>query len=123
MEVVIAKYLKSFELTIKPVKAEFVNVPNPHVKQYLFIEMNPSIPGHSMVHHMSIICSGDIPLSVEAFSDSTEQLKAKSQTTVNATMVFASGEAAKNLFAGRNHSTANQTTFDFFQSLYKQITK
>jgi hypothetical protein len=70
---------------------------------------------------MSFICSGDVPLSVEAVSDRYLDVMVKSnQAEVNVTHVFATGAAAENLNAGKKGISNNQETFDFYSKLYEK---
>lgn len=106
-------------IIITPMKAEFENIPSPHIKQYIFVEKNPS-KLLSKFHVMNFVCAGEIPVSVEATSDSVSKIQRDSNTTsVEVTRVFATGAAAENL---RRHNPAPHETFNFFTSLYKERT-
>lgn len=114
----------SMQISVTPIKVEFENVPNSHVKQYLFIEKNPENPFYTKFHTMSFICSGDVPLSVEAASDSYLDVVVKSnQPEVKVTHFFATGAAAENLNAAKKGISNNQVTFDFYSKLYKDKTQ
>ena len=109
-------------IVIKPMKAEFENIPSPHQKQYIFVEKNP-IKKLTKFHTMSFICAGEIPLSIDSVSDSVMEIELKTnQVQMNVTSVFATGAAADNLNRGRNKRTYSQETFDFFTKLYKEKT-
>lgn len=111
-----------FKLTIKPSKVDFENVPEPHTKEYFYIETNPEIPQLTKIHHMTFICSGEIPLSVEANSQThLELLMKQNEISVSHHMVFATGIAAQNLNRNRKENL-NQETFSFFKKLYEQGT-
>lgn len=114
----------SMQISVSPLKVEFENVPDPHVKQYLFIEKNPENPFYTKFHTMSFICSGDVPLSVEAASDSYLDVMVKSQQPeVKVTHFFATGQAAENLNMAKKGMSNNQPTFDFYTKLYQQKTQ
>lgn len=105
------------EIVLTPLKAEFENVPDAHVKQYLFIEKHPTIPQLTKFHTMSFVCSGSIPLSVEASSDLYLEVLQKSEQRVSVQQVFATGQAAEIL--RRKSSSTNQETFNFFSKIYE----
>lgn len=112
------------QISVSPLKVEFENIPSPHVKQYLFIEKNPENPFYTKFHTMSFICSGDIPLSVEATSDRYLDVMVKSnQAEVKVTHFFATGQAAENLNKTKKGSSNNQATFDFYSKLYQEKTQ
>ncbi len=88
-----------FALRITPLKAEFDNVPEPSVKNYIFADKSDD-PTQIKFYSMSFICSNEIPISVEAFSESVIDLKIKQSakdSSVNINTVFATGKAAENL--------------------------
>lgn len=109
-------------IVITPMKLEFENVPDPSVKQYLFVEKSED-KMQTKFHTMSFVCMGEIPLSVEAFSDSYSKIYLASKNPdTSVTMIFATGKAADNLKTGRM-ALASQGTFDFFAKLYKEKTQ
>ncbi len=107
-------------ITITPMKTEFEKIPNAHQKQYIFVEKNP----HWMFtkfHTMSFVCSGGIPLSIEATSDSVVQINLDSEkASVETSMTFATGKAAENLKQIKTEASHSSETFDFFSKIYKE---
>jgi hypothetical protein len=70
-------------------------------------------------HTMSFICAGELPLSIEATSDSVSKIIIDSNSaSVNVQKVFATGKAAQNLKKGKVIETSTQETFDFFNKMY-----
>ncbi|MGZ3806530.1 MAG: hypothetical protein ACXVCE_00485 [Bacteriovorax sp.] len=110
------------KIIIAPMQLDFENVPNPSAKQYLYVEKNED-KTKVKFHTMSFVCTGEIPLSIEATSDSYSKIFKDSQNaTISYTTVFATGAAADNLNAGRR-ALSSQGTFDFFAKLYKEKTQ
>lgn len=106
------------KIIISPMVAEFENIPNPMVRQYLFVEKNKE-KTQTKFHTMSFVCAGELPLSVEAASDSYSKIYVDSnKTEVNVTTVFATGIAAENISNSRR-ALSSQGTFDFFAKIYK----
>lgn len=109
------------KITISPMKTEYENIPEPSTRQYLFVEKNAEKIS-TKFHIMSFICSGEIPLSIEATSDSyAKVLQNSSQVNVSVTTVFATGQAAENLNKAKIKYAASET-FSFFSKLYKEKT-
>lgn len=109
-------------ITVTPMKTEFENVPNPSQKQYIFVEKNPENGFETKFHIMSFICSDELPLSIEATSDSYSKMILTSNTAnVKVSKVFAIGKAAQNLKKARPLSA--QETFDFFGKIYHDKTQ
>lgn len=109
------------KMVLTKMKLEYENIPNPHFRQYIFIE-NDSNPLLRKIHQMSFVCSGEIPLSIEATSDHVlKVLSDNSSASVNVSHVFATGAAADNL-KKTNFKLSTQPTFDFFKQLYKEKT-
>lgn len=114
----------SMQLSVSPIKVEFENIPDAHVKQYLFIEKDEKNPFYTKFHTMSFICSGDIPLSVEAGSDRYIDVVTKSnRPEVRETTFFATGAAAENLNRRKKGLSNNQETFNFYSKMYKNKTQ
>lgn len=104
-------------IVISPMKVEFENVPNPKIRQYIFAEKSEHLLGYKF-HSMSFICSGEIPLSIEASSDSYLELKMRStEVKMSNTMVFATGKAAQILNKNKDHSKDNRS-FAFFSEKF-----
>lgn len=109
-------------ITVTPMKTEFENVPNPSQKQYIFVEKNPENEFETKFHLMSFICSGELPLSIEATSDSYSKMVLNSNSVnVKVSKVFATGKAAENLKKAKPLSV--QETFDFFGKIYNDKTQ
>lgn len=107
------------KINISPMKLEFENVPDPSVRQYIFVEKNED-KLQTRFHTMSFVCMGEIPLSVEAVSDSYSKIFLESKmVNTSVTTVFATGAAADNLKTARM-ALSSQETFDFFAKLYKK---
>ena len=117
-----AQDLDKGSITITPMKTDFENSPEPSVKQYLFVEKSDN-KLETKFHTMSFVCSGEIPLSIEATSDSYLKIFSQSNSVnVQVRNVFATGVAAENLNRGR-YPLSSQETFDFFAKVYKEKTK
>lgn len=110
-------------ILITPMDIEFENVPEAHVKQYIYVETDPTNKALTKFHSMRFICSGNIPLSVEAVSDKYLKILSDEQASVQVATVFATGIAAQNLNQGKKAKSNNQETFDFFAKLYKNKTQ
>ncbi len=106
-------------IVISPMKTEFENIPSPHQKQYIFVEKNQSRL-LTKFHVMTFVCSGEIPVSVEATSDSVYKIQVQTNSpSVEVSHVFATGAAAENL---RKRTPSTNETFEFFTKLYKEKT-
>jgi hypothetical protein len=104
--------------TITPLDVEFENVPTPTTRQYIFADRT-SHKTQTKFYTMSFICSGEIPLSIEASSDSYIELALKSEmAAVNTTTIIATGIAAKNL-ENTNYNSKQKEAFEFFADKYK----
>lgn len=110
------------KVVISPMSVEFTDVPAAHFKQYLYVERNPDI-SKVRFHTMAFICSGNIPLSIEAHSDMYAKIKQNSNqgSSFEINTVFATGKAAENL-RKQNPVKSSQPTFDVFLSLFRQKT-
>ena len=109
-------------IRISPLNVEFENVPDPSTKQYLFVEKSADRM-QTKFHLMSFICTGEIPLSVEAVSDSYSKLISSSNSVnVNFHQVFATGRAA-DIISQNGMVISSQETFDFFGKVYKDQTQ
>ncbi len=107
------------KITISPMKLEFENVPESSARQYLFVEKNAD-RNQVKFHTMSFVCMGEIPLSIEATSDSYSKILLNSKViSTNFSTTFATGAAADNLKTGRM-ALSSQGTFDFFAKVYKE---
>ena len=107
-------------IVITPMKAEFEKIPSPHLKQYIFVEKNPQRL-LTKFHVMSFVCSGEIPLSIEALSDSVLKIKMQSdKVEVNVNHIFATGAAADNINKANKGKMSSSETFDFFSKLYME---
>lgn len=106
------------KLTITPQKVEFENVPEAKTKQYFFADKSND-PLQTKFYSMSFICSGEIPLSIEATSDSYLEIDHKTrEASVNVSTVFATGAAAENL-KKRSFNYKADETFKFFADKYQ----
>lgn len=106
------------KITITPMTIDFENVPDAHQKQYVFVEKNKD-DMLTTFHVMSFVCAGEIPLSVEATSDSVSKIiNLSDEISVKAATIFATGKAAENLHKGKGGKTSSQPTFDFFSKIY-----
>lgn len=110
-------------ITISPMKTDFENVPNANQKQYIIVEKNAENSLKTKFHIMSFICSGELPLSIEATSDTYSKLLLSSDSAnIKTSTVFATGKAAENLKKGMPESST-QETFDFFAKIYQEKTQ
>lgn len=108
------------KIIITPLNVEFENIPNAHHRQFLYVEKN-SNPLLRKFHTVSYICSGGVPLSIEATSDMVISLMGKSDdSSVSITHTFATGSAANNL--KWMPTISMQESFDYFKNLYNQKT-
>jgi len=110
-------------ITITPMKTDFENVPNANQKQYIIVEKNAEDSLKTKFHIMSFICSGELPLSIEATSDTYSKLVLTSNSVnVKTSHVFATGKAAENLKKAMP-ALSVQETFDFFGKIYQEKTQ
>lgn len=107
-----------FEMT--PLLAEFENVPSPSVHQFINIELDADQKA-SQVQLMSFLCSGEIPIGGDAFSDSLSNLMEKKDTEANVGIFIATGAAADNL-SSNQAKKARSKVFDKFLALYESRT-
>lgn len=106
------------QISITPMTTDFENVPDAHQKQYVFVEKDANTL-MTKFHVMSFVCAGEIPLSVEATSDSVLKiLTDSSSASMKVSTVFATGIAADNLHKSKGGKTSSQPTFDFFNKIY-----
>lgn len=109
-------------ITITPMKTEFENIPNASQKQYIFVEKNPENSLKTKFHIMSFICSGELPLSIEATSDTYSKIILTSNSAdIHVSKTFATGKAAENLKKAMPKLSV-QETFDFFGKIYQEKT-
>jgi hypothetical protein len=108
----------SGKFVVTPTKVEFENVPDAHTKQYIFIEKMAD-PYQLKFYTMNFICSGEMPLSIEAATDNYLEidLKSKASTSTSVTTVFATGAAAKNI--GVNLNPKADEAFTFYRNLFQ----
>jgi hypothetical protein len=112
---------------ITPMTVDFRNVPSPHFKQYIYAERNPDI-SKAKFHVMGFICSGSMPLSIEAHSDLYAKLVEKSAKSSNGvteiSFTIATGAAAEALERNRpkpkKGAVSSKETFDTFLNIYRQ---
>lgn len=107
------------EITIKPAKVEFENVPEGVVKEYFFAHKEENVL-ETKFYTMSFVCSGEIPLSIEASSDSYLDLKQRGSLkkgTVSVSSTFATGAAARTLRVKEEDPSARKA-LDFFAKKY-----
>lgn len=110
------------KIIVTPMVTDFENVPDGHQKQYVFVEKDAN-DLLTKFHVMSFICAGEIPLSVEATSDSVFKIMTDGQNvSMKASTVFATGIAAKNIYKNMGEKTSAQPTFDFFNKIYLEKT-
>ncbi|MBY0415440.1 MAG: hypothetical protein K2Q18_14810, partial [Bdellovibrionales bacterium] len=109
-------------VAITPLKVEFENVPNPHQKQYIYIEKGAG-PSETRFQMLTFVCSGEIPLSISAVNSTAAEI-AKSSEKISMTVrhEFAAGVAAANLTDSFAEKFASIATYDFFSNLYKTKT-
>ncbi|MEA9356913.1 hypothetical protein SHI21_11880 [Bacteriovorax sp. PP10] len=109
-------------ITVTPMKTEFENVPNASQKQYIFVEKDAENSLKTKFHIMSFICAGELPLSIEATSDTYSKLALTSNSAnIKVSKVFATGKAAQNLKKVMPDLSV-QETFDFFGKIYQEKT-
>lgn len=111
------KERESIEYEITPFKAEFENVPEPKIYQYLNVEHSEN-EAESKVYLISYMCSGETPIGAEAFSDSLLKLAYSKGAEVKTQMFFATGAAAANLGVS-NQKKAKAKVFDKFLEIYE----
>jgi hypothetical protein len=105
-------------LVIIPMEAEFENIPNPSIKQYLFADKS-SDKVQTKFYMMSFVCSGEIPLSIDASSDSYLEVSVKSaEAKVSVSTFIATGLDADNL-KGKIENPKSREAFNFFADKYK----
>ena len=115
-------------ITISPMKTDFENVPAANQKQYIFVEKNNNIM-ETKFHIMSFVCSGEIPLSIEATSNSyIDILMEPDSANLKVSTVFATGKAAQNLKESMDLGNGSlgkspRETFSFFNKIYQDKTQ
>jgi|GEM_PF-1585392 len=112
----------NLSLRVSPLTAEFENIPEPSVKTYIFAEKSHDL-SELKFYSMSFICSNEIPVSVEAFSESIRDLKLKNDaknSSVRVSTVFATGAAAENLNRNRKDLKAEES-FLWFSKKYSEF--
>ncbi len=70
----------SGKFVVTPTSVEFENVPDAHTKQYVFIE-KIAAPYQLKFYTMNFICSGEMPLSIEAATDNYLEIDLKSKAS------------------------------------------
>jgi hypothetical protein len=106
------------KLVISPASVEFENVPEAKVKHYIFADKSND-PFQTKFYSMSFVCSGEIPLSIDATSDSYLEVDRKTKdASISVTTVFATGAAAENLKKGKVNNKAEEA-FKFFSAKYQ----
>lgn len=109
------------EYEITPISADFVNVPNAQIFQYVFIDYEDSIKA-SKIHIASFLCSGESPIGGDAFSDSLVKLSENVKTPEASTSIFiATGTAAEEIAVSQARK-ARSKVFDRFLHLFEYRT-
>lgn len=109
------------EYEITPLSADFVNVPNAQIFQYVFFDYEDSIKA-SKIHIASFLCSGESPIGGDAFSDSLVKLSENVKTPEASTSIFiATGTAAEEIAVSQARK-ARAKVFDRFLNLFEYRT-
>ncbi len=106
------------KMVISPMELDFENIPAPHFKQYIFVQKKPDSLQTKIIT-MNFVCSGEIPLSTEAMTNSLFSIKASQEMEVNTSSTFASGVAAQNLGYRYKLNDQNNEALSFFAELYQ----
>lgn len=109
------------EYEITPLSADFENVPDAQIFQYVFIDFEDSIKA-SKIHIASFLCSGESPIGGDAFSDSLVKLSENSKSPEASTSIFiATGTAAEEIAVSQARK-ARSKVFDRFLRLFEYRT-
>lgn len=109
---------ESVEYEITPMEADFENVPNPAVFQYINIDYDEQNKA-SDVQIVSFLCSGETPIGGDAFGDSLVKLSMNAVRDSTQVDVFiATGQAADNLSISQSKK-AKAKVFDRFLDIYE----
>ncbi len=104
---------ESVKLEISPLQVEFENVPDARVLQYLDVEGRSA--SELKIHLLTFICSGEIPLGQESYSDTLNGIRfTRNSVNVSTQSVFATGAAARNL----QRVPKRNPTIEHFSRLY-----
>lgn len=115
------KEAESVEYEITPMEADFENVPNPAVYQYMNIDYDADKKA-STVQIISFLCSGETPIGGDAFGDSLNNISEKTEEQSASIDVFiATGQAADNLSISQSKK-AKAKVFDRFLEIYETRT-
>jgi hypothetical protein len=105
------------EYEITPLEADFENVPQPSVRQYINIDYESDKASHVQI--MSFLCSGETPIGADAFGDSLLKLSTDTkEQSANIDMFIATGQAADNLQISQSKK-AKVKVYDRFLELYE----
>jgi hypothetical protein len=111
------------KVIIKPMSVDFKNVPQPHFKQYLFVEKASEI-SKVKFHTMAFVCSGSMPLSIEAHSDLYAKLMERRGDSTTVSFTIATGRAAEEINKRQaKNRPSHQATFDTFLQAYRDKTQ
>lgn len=108
------------EYEITPLSADFVNVPDAQVFQYVFIDYEDSINA-SKIHIASFLCSGESPIGGDAFSDSLVKLSENASPEASTSIFIATGTAAEEIAVSQARK-ARSKVFDRFLHLFEYRT-
>lgn len=103
------------KIIISPMSAEFENIENPSIKQYIILTKN----NQSLLakfYAMSFICSGETPLLNEV---SMTDFYFNKSNEFQSNMIFATGIAV-NLLSNKIEATAQNSVYSIFKNLYEQ---
>lgn len=108
---------ESIEYEVTPMEADFENVPNPNV--YQFINIDYEADKASSVQIISFLCSGETPIGGDAFGDSLIKIsEKKEEQSANIDVFIATGQAADNLSLSQSKK-ARAKVFDRFLEIYE----
>lgn len=112
---------ESVEYEITPMDADFENVPNPAVYQYINIDYDDQNKA-SDVQIISFFCTGETPIGGDAFGDSLIKLSLNAvEGSTQIDMFIATGQAADNLSISQSKK-AKAKIYDRFLDIYDSRT-
>lgn len=109
---------KDINFEITPMIVEFENIPEPTAHHYIFSEMDMEDLTQK-ISMVSFLCSGEIPVGADAFSDSLQRIAEKNGEEKEEGSIFISSGHAAGEISVSNEQKARAKIFDHFRELYE----
>jgi hypothetical protein len=105
------------EFELAPLDAEFENIPSPEIRQFVHVENDQQ---GTKIKVISFLCSGELPLGADAFSESLEGLTNRNENErLNVDVFIATGHASDNLSISKVKK-AKAKIFDSFIEIFEE---